>query len=331
MAENQNNNTNESDEIDLGQLFKMINNAFNAVFRGFLRFFLYLKRNALILIGLAVLGVGIGFGLKQILSKKMKIEVIVRPNLESKEYMYDVVNEIQANIKAENEDFFQEMGIEVENLKGFEITVEPLGDKKSKLEDELKYLELLKGLDISGSVSDIVRNEILERNSLNHRIIFTYQSQNSGHEYAQKIVNYINSNPYFIELIEIYRDNAQNRIERNSALIAQIDELIENYTQNLANQAAPQGESRIVLDNEERMDIRALFDLKNDLIKDMEVKKVELKKQTEAVKIINFGKPHEVIKPFFGKKLVLLPTLFIGAFFLWSIIKYLNKKASELE
>ena len=109
MADNQN-NTNGSDEIDLGQLFKMIGNAFNSVFRGFLRFFLYLKRNALIIIGLAVLGVAVGFGLKQVISKKMKIEVIVRPNLESKEYLYDVVDEIQANIEAKNEDFFKELG-----------------------------------------------------------------------------------------------------------------------------------------------------------------------------------------------------------------------------
>ncbi|MBC30311.1 MAG: hypothetical protein CMH48_05655 [Muricauda sp.] len=330
MADNQN-NTNGSDEIDLGQLFKMIGNAFNSVFRGFLRFFLYLKRNALIIIGLAVLGVAVGFGLKQVISKKMKIEVIVRPNLESKEYLYDVVDEIQANIEAKNEDFFKELGIDVENLKGFKVTVEALGNKNSKLEDELKYLELLKGLDISGSVNDIVRNEILERNSPNHKITFSYKETISGHEYAQKIMEYINSNPYFSELITIYRANAEDRIENNTALIAQLDELISQYSKNLASEDNVSAEGRIILDNEEQVDIRELFDLKNELIKDIESKKVELNKQTEAVKIINFGKPHVVIKPFFGKKLVLLPLLFVGAFFLWSIISYLNKKASELE
>jgi hypothetical protein len=103
------------------------------------------------------------------------------------------------------------------------------------------------------------------------------------------------------------------------------------YTETLTNKSGQNGDGRIVLDTEERLNIKGLFDLKNDLIKDIEAKRVELKKQTDAIRVINFGKPHEVIKPFFGKKLVLLPLLFVGAFFLWSIIKYLNKKASELE
>ncbi|MFT5737592.1 MAG: hypothetical protein ACI9SG_001941, partial [Maribacter sp.] len=46
MADNQaNNNQNNSDEIDLGQLFRMIGNGFNSLFRGFLKVFLYLKKN----------------------------------------------------------------------------------------------------------------------------------------------------------------------------------------------------------------------------------------------------------------------------------------------
>ncbi len=59
---------------------------------------------------LAILGALTGFGLNQIISKKMKTEVIVSPNLESKNYLYDVVAELQANIKAEDTLFFTEFG-----------------------------------------------------------------------------------------------------------------------------------------------------------------------------------------------------------------------------
>ncbi|MEP5831285.1 MAG: hypothetical protein ABJ300_13495, partial [Maribacter dokdonensis] len=92
MASNQSPSTqNNSDEIDLGQLFQLIGRGFNAVFRWFLRVFLYLKKNLLILIGLVVVGFAIGYGLNQIISKKYKTEVIVKPQLESKNYLYDVV------------------------------------------------------------------------------------------------------------------------------------------------------------------------------------------------------------------------------------------------
>ena len=125
-------------------------------------------------------------------------------------------------------------------------------------------------------------------------------------------------------------ENANSRIEKNTALIEQIDELIRQYSMNLASDQAPLGEGRIVLDSEEEMDVRGLFDLKNDLIRDIESKKVELKTRENAIKVINFGKPQEIKIPFFGKTLVLLPLLFVGVFFFWSILKYLNKKAQEL-
>lgn len=330
MAAKQPANNSSSDEIDLGQLFKTIGRVFDNIFRAFLRLFLFLKRNALIIIGLVVLGILLGYALNQLTSEKMKTELIVRPNIESKDYLYDVVAEIQANIEAENTNFFASLDIDVEKLDGFEVVIESIGDKSSKLEDELKYLDLLKGLDISNSVSDVIQDEILSRNSLNHKITFFYNEGTGGHESAQKIMEYINSNTYFNELIAVYMENANSRIEKNTALIEQIDELIKQYSTNLANDQVPSGDNRIILDGEEEMDVRGLFDLKNDLIRDIESKRLELKTRENAIKVINFGKPQEISIPFFGNSLVLLPLLLIGGFFIWSILKYFNKKAQEL-
>ena len=324
-------NNNGSDEIDLGQLFQLMGKAFNRLFINFLRFFLYIKRNIFILIGLLILGVAAGICLKMITSEKMKTEVIVRPNIESKDYLYDVVAEIQANVKAKNHAFFDTLDIDIESLKGFDVTVESLGNKKNKLEDELKYLELLKGLDISGTISDVVRNEILSRNSLNHKITFFYNNGTKGHEAANKLMEYINSNPYFNELIAIYVDNAKNRIVENKALIQQLDELIAQFATNLASNKNNRSESRIILEHEDQMDIRELFDLKNSLIKDIESKNVELKTRENAIKMINFGKPQKVKISLLGKTFVLVPLVFVGIFFLWSLLKYLNTKASLLE
>ena len=79
-----------SDEVDLGQLFRMIGNGFRNMFRAFLRVFLYLKRNMLILGGLVVAGFIIGLVLKSMTSQSLKTEVIVEPNLDSKSYLYDI-------------------------------------------------------------------------------------------------------------------------------------------------------------------------------------------------------------------------------------------------
>ncbi|MEO1012928.1 MAG: hypothetical protein AAFX53_16640 [Bacteroidota bacterium] len=326
------NQQNSPDEIDLGQLFQMIGRGFQRLFEAFLRVFLYLKKNALVLIVLAVLGSAIGIGLNQIVTKKMKTEVIVKPNLESKNYLYDVISEIQANIRAKDSSLIALLGTTEENLKSFKVSIEPVEERRSERElgDQLKYLQTLQNFQGTEIVRDVIKTEILNNSTLNHRITFFYKDTENGHKFAKSLMSYINSNPYFAELIEVYRENAKERMAMNDKLLGQLDNLIANYSKNIAKEDNLLNEGKIVLDNGEETDIKGLFELKNDLIRDSERKRLELKERKEAISIINFGRPQQVQKVFFGKNIVLIPTILIGLFFLWSIIRYLNGKASEI-
>lgn len=318
-----------SDEIDLGQLFQLIGKGFNKIFISFLRVFMYFKKNIFILLGLMILGAGIGYGLSQISTKKLKTEVIVKPTMGSKNYLYDIVAEIKANIKSKNIEFFNDIGLPVDNLEGFEISIGPVDDGKVTSESEMKFLELLQSFDAE-SVAGIVRAELQNKTSYTHRITFNYSKANNGQLFAKKIMDYINSNEYFDGLIEIYRENATSRIEENKKLLKQVDEIIFNYSKKMAQQDNSSGNERIILDNQETVNITGLFSLKNSLIGGIEAKKIELKERVETIKVLNFGKTQEVRKRFFGKEIVLIPLILLGLFFLYSFLKYLNRKSSEL-
>ena len=322
--------TTSNDEIDLGQLFNMIGNGFKRLFRWFLRVFLYFKKNFLILLGLVVVGVLIAVGLNQIVTKKRKIEVIVKPNLESKSYLYDVVDEIQANIKANDTSFFRNIGISIPNLKGFEITIDQTMDGNSS-EDGLEYLELLEKFQEDGLVSDIIRTEILNKSSLEHKISFLFKDADQGQEFSLKVIQYINTNGYYKELTQINIDNAKERIRQNEVLLAQMDQLITRYSDKMASTESQFAEQRIILDNEKELDIAELFKLKNNLIRDIEDKKIELRELKEPISIIYYGKPHVIQTSFFGNNIVLIPIILIACFFLIDTIKYLNKKVVEIE
>jgi len=323
------NQKNNSDEIDLGQLFRMIGTGFNNLFSAFLKVFVYLKNNALILLVLITVGVGIGFGLTQIISKKLKTEVIVKPQLESKNYLYDVVSEIQANIEAKDTTFFNSIGVDFTNYNGLEITINRVsGDDSS--ESDIKYLELLQSFEDTEAIADIVRAELQNKSSFNHRITFYYKNAEHGRNFSEKVMAYINTNEYFDGLITIYRANAESRIKQNKDLLAQVDEIIVNYSKKMAQGESFSGNDRIVLDNQETVNITGLLSFKNSLIKDIETKNLELEERTEPVKVINFGKPQQVQKAFFGKNIVLIPAVFLAVFFLISFLKFLNKKAKAL-
>ncbi len=321
-----------SDEIDLGQLFRMIGRGIRNIFIGFLRLFLYLRRNIFKLGLIIVIGLLLGLGLNLIITKRLKTEVIVKPNLESKNYLYDVVDEVQANIKGRDTSFFNELGISVEHIKGLQIKVEPVEEKweETNMDEDIKYLELLEKFRGDDIISDVVRTEILNKSSLNHRITVYYKDGDAGKGIARKLIDYINSNEYFNELVAIYLNNARERILQNQSLVVQIDGLVEKYSEKMAS-SEQFGEGRIVLDEQQQLDITGLLDLKNGLIRDVERKKLEIQGQKEAIRVINFGKTQEVQTSFFGKNIVLIPLILLILFFLVDFLKYLNRKAREMQ
>lgn len=330
MAENTTSNKqNSSDEIDLGQLLQLIGRGFSAIFRFILRVFVYFKENIFILIGLIIIGLAIGFGLSKITSKKLKTEVIVKPQFESKNYLYDAIDEIQANIEAKDTLFFKSIGIDNIDFNGLETTINRVVEEGTS-ETDTKYLELLQSFENTEAIADIVRAELQNKSSFNHRITFFYKNQKAGKEFSERVMEYLNSNKYFSEMLDIYLANAKDRIERNKQLLDQVDLIITNYSKKMGSQDNISGNDRIVLDNQETVNITGLFSLKNELIRDIESKKVELLNNTKAIQIINFGQPQQVRKSFFGKKIVLFPFIFLALFFSSTFLKYLNKRSKEI-
>ena len=327
MASNQSPSTqSNSDEIDLGQLFQLIGRGFNAIFRWFLRVFLYLKKNMLLLIGLVVVGLAIGYGLNQIISKKYKTEVIVKPQIESKNYLYDVVNELKSNIGSRDTLFFKSIGIENIDFNGLSIEISRVAEIGSS-ESDTQYLELLKSFENTDAIADIVRAELQNKSSFNHRITFYYKNVNFGREFTQKVLKYINTNDYFNGLLEVHNNNANARIVEDEKILAQVDQIIANYTIGLASKGSTTSNERIVLDNQDQVNIADIFEYKTGLIRDIEAKKLELEERTVPVSIINLGQPQVEQKSFFGKSIVLIPVIFVAVFFILSALVYLNKKS----
>lgn len=331
MNENKGNQPSTSDEIDPGQLFKIIGQGFNNLFRGILRVFLYLKRNILWLIGLSIIGVVLGIVLKSFMGYKHELTVIVSPQLDNTDYLQDVVGEIQANLKAEDTTFFKQMGMDISYLKDFEIELTPLREAKTDAKSSrMVFLEALREFGNNEAIGDIVRAELQDQTTKDHRITFYFKDPVKGEEYSRKLISYINSNDYYNSLNATYAENAQNRIQRNDSLIVQIDRLIQGYTQRMLSESVI-SQGQIILDNEEPLNIPSLFDLKNRLIRDSEEKKLELIRRQDAIRVASFGKPHRLIIPLFGKKIVYTPLLLILGFFAVSFLKYLNSKAANLE
>ncbi len=322
----------ESSEIEVGQLFKLIGSGFRNIFHGFLKLFLFLKKNAIVLIILVVVGIVLALILNNYSPDRLKTEAIVKPNFESKDYLYDAIEEIKSNIAMEDSVFLQETGLNVGNLNQLHIEIKPIESEndQSNIENDIKYLQVLKDIPNDLFAQDILKSEILKKTVTNHRITFYYRDPQNGYKTAQKILAYINENSYFNSLKEIYVSNATAKIEENHKLIAQIDGLIAGYSKSLGEKGTTFSEGTLVLETEKGLDIPTLLNLKNSLIKEIERKKFEIIQQDDVIKVLNLSKPYNADRSFFEKRIVKFPLVLLGFFFLYSLLAHLNRKSKEV-
>ena len=61
--------------------------------------------------------------------------------------------------------------------------------------------------------------------------------------------------------------------ERNTELIEQLDDFVKGYTEKIMEKNPPVTGGTISLDTEEKVDLKALFDLKNDLVREIRKQK----------------------------------------------------------
>ncbi len=106
-------------------------------------------------------------------------------------------------------------------------------------------------------------------------------------------MDYINSNSYYKEIVKTYTENAQDRIKQNDSLVQQIDVLIANYSRKMLSENTAT-EGRIVLDNEQQLNVPELFTLKNQLIRDTETKKLELEREKRCDHHYKFWETSEI-------------------------------------
>lgn len=332
MNANSNNTSQPEDQIDIGQLFDGVRNGFRVIFRGVLKAFLYLVKRFWILCLLVVIGLVLGWGLEALTSDSFKTEVIVRPNMENKNYLYDAVSEIQANLQAGDSSFFEALGIPGIAADKFQIEIEPVNEGAESLnnKDYLRYLELLENFQADPTISEVIREEILDKSGINHRIICTYPDPVRGPEYAKAILDYINSNTYYGNLVKVRQENSEDRIAWNQRLIGQVDSLIAGYTASLKREEF-QAPNRIVLEGSDGVEPTSLLQLKSTLLREIESNRFTLARETQPVQVMNFGHSQRVKPIFLARPLILVPLALLVLFLLKDLFVFMIKKARELE
>ena len=127
----------------------------------------FLKRNAIILISLIVIGAVIGYFLQSSSKKYNKSSVTLHSFYGSQDYLYKSVNEVNWEIKNRFEILAKEFKIDADTLKMISLEVKPLERVTNLSNEEKEYITLLKE---EGAYSQEDLMQIVLRSSELHKI-----------------------------------------------------------------------------------------------------------------------------------------------------------------
>lgn len=243
-----------SDEVDLGNLFKIlgkgIQNFFNVIgqffatlYHYFILFLLFLRNNA-IKLGLAtIIGAGIGLYFDLTKPAEYSSKMTVEPNFESTQQLYnniyfyhELVQQKNIALLAKSLNISKE---EASNLKGFYI--EPIKNENEKYEVFNKFMQEVDTTAVKNLNIKEFKKEFSDFDYKYHQIKVKSTNSVIFSKLGDPIVSSLENNPYYKNLKKI---NDQNFLQNQQVLVkslSEIDTLRKIYNEVLLTEAKKTG------------------------------------------------------------------------------------------
>jgi len=336
MSSNQTNN----EEVDLGNLFRIIgqgiSNVLNAVasffkflFHYLILLLLFLRNNALKLGIAALVGGGIGLFLDVYYPKVYSSSMIVEPNFNSTQQLYNNINFYHDLVKQKDSDVLGSvLGISSEDaskLKGFYIV--PIKNENEKLEHFDDFI---------GSVDTTTVNNIdikeFKRNFTDydykyHKIKVRSEINDIYSKISNPIINSIANNDYFKNQKQINDENLMVNEQLLKKSLIEIDTLRKIYNEVLIKEAnkVESGTTITLAQGIKKTEEIELFEesleLNEELIENNKVKA----NTTEILNVVSsFNKVGTEERNFLKKNVVRLGALSFGLMLIFILGAQLN-------
>jgi len=304
------NNFKENEELDIIVLIEkiklMLLSLMLQIFRRSKNFLLGWKKLLVVII------VGILFGYFQTDSKlpnAKEATLLVKINFDAGNYVYDAIDLINLKIKSEENDFFvQDMKLNPDEVID-EVSISPVIDIKDIMNKNIEANEiraLFENLEYEDGFS------VTEgfKSDYDYHFIKVSVSKNSSIKTINKMVQYFNNNPLFLELKERNFQRISSIIYDNEQTINQIDKLIEHYTsENKVNNSQTYIDNKDINPNE-IIKTKISLQNRNEQLKDQNIT------NKETVMLINEANVLIEDDSILSNKMLYYPLLFVLVYLL---------------
>lgn len=336
-------NKNKSEEVDLGQLFRLIGNAFNrffnfiktilkGLFDAVIQVLLFFRKHLVKFVIAAVVGIGIGLVLDLKREKRYAANLVVKPNFGSAQQLYKNIRYYN-DLVVQNDTLLlaATFGITKEEAASLrEFSIHPLQDENSILETYTKLLRQSPDSTLSEKYSyENFKNNLFEYDYKIHDIQVIASKSDVFRKLGIVIIESIKENTYF----NVKRKTALKNLNRNDSIlkgsIEDIDTLRSVYMDVLLAEAKrenPQGTTSIVLSEKNKnMNELELFNTKIKFKNDLNDNETQRAESSEVINIIsNFQPVGYEVNILYKKYYFIFGTAGFIMIFLYLVLKAFN-------
>ena len=309
-----------SEEIDLGYLFKKSNDFFKSIIRVLFLIIAFFRKFFIIIIVLILAGLAYGYYKDSYALTSYNNEVIIIPNFESVDYLYDKVEAINNKISTGDTLFLKQV-VDTNFRKLNNITLEPIVDIYNFVSKSYRNYDVLRLIAEKQDFSEYIEDISTSKYYKYHRMNVAITGNGSSEKIINDLLSYLNSNEHFKEYQNIFIENNTLEIKEYHAMIAQIDTLLK------ANSRLNNSASNVSINNS--ADLFNLIDRKRQLLEELVKLKTEQIDFKVPIKKVSADYNLEVKKFLSISNKIKYPLLFVFLFSLVFFVLYIFKKLNN--
>lgn len=221
----------------------------------------FTKKNFIPFIILSLLGASLGYYISPKL-KKYESRIILTPNFNSTDYLYNEIDYINSRIQDKDSVFLKKIGFD-NTISNIEI--KPIISVYQFVQSNEKNFDLIKLFAEDGDINKVAEDEKTAKNYSYHQIIITTKYPNLDTSKTDLLFKYLNKNTYYNKLKEVSAQNLEQRIQTNNLTIGQINEILNKFSEENPHEKS----SNLVYFNDNTQ-LNEIIDTKSNIIKENE-------------------------------------------------------------
>lgn len=295
-------------EVDLGAVANKIGGVFKQLFGFVSNLVLFFWKFKFIS---AVLFIGgfIGGFILDIKPSTYEHIAIVVPNFKSVDDTYTKVSLIDSKIVDQDAEFFKSIGIDdVKAIKS--ISIKSIVDPFKFTEYNKERFEMIKLMADDSNVASVIQGDVMNRNYIYHKLSIHTREPIKDRELIDKILNFLNSNPFYEDLKKIQIKQAEMRLFAYDTTIKHIDNILTAFgkTGSIKTNSILVGEN-VALDE--------VLVLRDRFVRDKERLSLDKTLYDRIVKDVTLEMNLRGKETFGGKAKLFLPLILLGLFFVF--------------